>query len=73
LGSASHTPQHQHEYGSRDKALAVMALEYGQNIPARNLHFLMGKMAKRPWHFIIIGLLCSGLDPAELAKKGKLF
>jgi hypothetical protein len=64
---------YQREYGSRDKALAMMAQEYGQNIPARNLHFIMGNMAKRPWQFIIIGLLRSGLDPAELAKQGKLF
>jgi len=63
---------YQREYGSRDKALGMMAQEYGQNIPARNLHFIMGNMAKRPWQFIIIGLLRSGLDPAELAKQGQL-
>jgi hypothetical protein len=64
---------YQREYRSREKALEMMAQEYGQNIPARNLHFIMGNMAKRPWQFIIIGLLRSGLDPAELAKQGALF
>ena len=61
------------QYGSRDKALEMMTNEYGTNIPTRNLHFIMGNMAKRPWQFIVIGLLRSGLDPAELAKQGKLF
>jgi hypothetical protein len=64
---------YQREYGSRDKALEMMAQEYGQDIPARNLHFIVGNMAKRPWQFIIIGLLRSGLDPAEVAKQGALF
>lgn len=63
---------YQRDYGSREKALEMMAQEYGQNIPGRNLHFIMGNMAKRRWQFIIIGLLRSGLDPAELAKQGVL-
>jgi hypothetical protein len=53
--------------------LEMMANEYGVNIPTRNLHFIMANMAKRPWQFIVIGLLRSGLDPAELAKQGALF
>jgi hypothetical protein len=51
----------------------MMAQEYGQNIPTRNLHFIMGNMAKRQWQFIVIGLLRSGLDPQEVAKQGSLF
>ena len=61
------------QYGSRDKALKMMQQEYGTNIPARNLHFIMGNMAKRQWQFIVIGLLRSGLDPDELAKQQSLF
>ena len=61
------------EYGSREKALQMMAQEYGRNIPTRNLHFIMGNMAKRQWQFIVIGLLRSGLDPQEVAKQGSLF
>jgi len=64
---------YQRQYGSREKALQMMAQEYGQNIPARNLHFIMGNMAKRQWQFIVIGLLRSGLDPQEVAKQGSLF
>lgn len=64
---------YQREYGSREKALQMMAQEYGQNIPTRNLHFIMGNMAKRPWQFIVIGLLRSGLNPQELARQGSLF
>jgi hypothetical protein len=64
---------YQRQYGSRDKALAMMAQEYGENIPKRNLHFIMGNMAKRQWQFIVIGLLRSGLDPEELAKQHSLF
>jgi len=63
---------YQREYGSRDKALEMMAQEYGRNIPTRNLHFIMGNMAKRQWQFIIIGLLRSGLDPQEIARQQQL-
>lgn len=60
-------------YGGEAEALKMLAQEYGQNIPQRNLHLIMGTMQKRPWQFIIIGLLRTGLDPAELEKQGKLF
>jgi hypothetical protein len=63
---------YQRQYGSRDEALKMMAHEYGTNMLTRNLHFIMGNMHKRPWQFIIIGLLRSGLDPAELSKQGAL-
>jgi hypothetical protein len=33
----------------------------------------MGTVAANPRTFIVIGLLRSGLDPAELAKQGALF
>jgi hypothetical protein len=46
---------------------------YGETIPARNLHLIMGTMLAHPRTFIIIGLLRSGLDPDELARQGKLF
>ncbi len=46
---------------------------YGESIPADNLHFIMGTMDAHPRAFIVIGLLRSGLDPAELAKQGTLF
>lgn len=64
---------YQHRYGSKEKALEMMAQQYGQNIPTRNLHFIMGTMAKRRWQFILIGLLRSALDPEELGKQGDLF
>jgi len=51
----------------------MLAQEYGENIPKRNLHFIMGNMAKRQWQFIVIGLLRSGIDPDELARQGSLF
>lgn len=63
---------YQRQYGSREKALEIMAQEYGTNIPTRNLHFIMGNMAKRQWQFIVIGLLRAGLDPQELARQGQL-
>ncbi len=47
--------------------------EYGEHIPTRHLHFIMGTMAAHPRTFIVIGLLRSGLDPAELAKQSDLF
>ena len=60
-------------YKTEDKALEMMAQEYGQNIPARNLHFIMGTMASHPRTFIVIGLLRSGLDPAEVTRQQDLF
>lgn len=60
---------YQRHYGSKDKALQMMAQEYGQNIPTHNLHFIMGTMAKRRWQFILIGLLRSSLDPGRSADK----
>lgn len=56
-----------------DAALDHLKRMYGQTIPARNLHFIMGTMAAHPRTFIVIGLLRSGLDPNELAKQGSLF
>lgn len=54
------------------EALDHLTRMYGQNIPARNLHLIMGTMLAHPRTFIIIGLLRSGFDPEELAKQGKL-
>jgi hypothetical protein len=56
-----------------DQALEQLVRMYGETIPARNLHFIMGTMAAHPRTFIVIGLLRSGLDPAELAKQSDLF
>jgi hypothetical protein len=46
---------------------------YGEIIPANNMHLIMGTMPAHPRTFIIIGLLRSGLDPAEIARQGALF
>lgn len=56
-----------------DKTLDMLQQEYGQNIPTRNPHFIMGTMKAHPQTFIIIGILRSGIDPAELDKQGGLF
>lgn len=64
---------YQRRYGSKDKAIEMMSQQYGQRIPTRNLHFIMGTMAKRRWQFILIGLLRSALDPKQLEKQGSLF
>jgi hypothetical protein len=63
--------QYKRRYGA--DALDHLTRMYGQTIPARNLHFIMGTMAAHPRTFIVIGLLRSGIDPAELAKQGNLF
>lgn len=60
-------------YKTEDKALEMMQQEYGQNIPQHNLHFILGTMASHPRTFIIIGLLRSPLDPAEVVKQQQLF
>lgn len=56
-----------------DKALEMMLQEYGENIPRHNPHFIMGTMKAHPQTFIIIGILRSPIDPAELDKQGGLF
>ena len=62
---------YQRMYG--DNALAMMQQEYGERIPQQNLHLIFGNQHKRPWQFIVIGVLRSTLDPAELDKQGGLF
>jgi hypothetical protein len=62
---------YQRKYG--DRAVAMMEQEYGDRIPERNLHFIMGTMKARPFVFIIIGLLRSPIDPADLSRQGGLF
>ncbi len=63
--------QYKHRYGG--KALEHLKRMYGETIPNRNLHLVMGTMLAHPRTFIVIGLLRSGLDPPELAKQGELF
>jgi hypothetical protein len=63
--------QYKRRYG--EAALDHLKRMYGETIPARNLHFIMGTMVAHPRTFIVIGLLRSALDPAELGKQGKLF
>lgn len=62
---------YQKHYGA--DARRVLEQEYGENIPARNPHFILGTMKQHPRTFIIIGILRSSFDPAELAKQGGLF
>jgi hypothetical protein len=62
--------QYKLRYG--DDAIVHLTRMYGETIPARNLHFIMGTMAAHQRTFILIGLLRSGLDPTELAKQGQL-
>lgn len=60
-------------YKTEDETLAKMMQAYQDNIPTRNLHFIMGTMAAHPRTFIVIGLLRSGVDPEELSRQGELF
>ncbi len=62
---------YQRIYG--DNALNMMHQEYGDRIPQQNLHLIFGNQHKRPWQFIVIGVLRSTLDPDELDKQGGLF
>lgn len=60
-------------YKTEDETLAKMMQAYQDDIPTRNLHFILGTMAAHPRTFIVIGLLRSGVDPEELARQGELF
>ena len=59
-------------YGTREEALRMLHEEYGERIPTRHPHFIMGTMKLHPRTFILIGLLRTGVDPGELAKQGTL-
>lgn len=59
--------KYKREYGSAEKALEKMAEFYEQQAPKMNLHLIMGNMLKRPWQFIIIGVLrtTANVDKAD--------
>jgi hypothetical protein len=44
------------------QALEMLLHEYGKNIPASNLHLIMGTMLSHPRQFIIIGLLRTTIE-----------
>lgn len=52
-----------------DKVIEKVNEQYAYRIPEQNLHFVMGTMARRKWQFILIGLLRSPVDPAEIVKQ----
>src|SRR5207237_7449876 len=54
--------QYKQKYGSPSKALEMMVDYYERRAPARNLHLIMGNMHKRPYQFIIIGVLRTMAD-----------
>jgi hypothetical protein len=60
-------------YKIDNEALAKMKQAYQDDIPKRNLHFIIGTMAAHPRTFIVIGLLRSGVDPDELSRQSELF
>lgn len=64
---------YQREYASKEQALTMLNQEYGERIPNRNLHLIFGNQHKRPWQFMIIGLLRSPLNPDEVKRQGQLF
>ena len=53
--------------------MAKIRQAFQENIPTRNLHFIMGTMASHQKTFIVIGLLRSGVDPEELSRQRELF
>ncbi len=60
-------------YGSVQAALDKM-VEYFQALaPTRNLHLIMGNMHKRPWQFIIIGVLRTTADFDQADAQSALF
>lgn len=61
---------YQRKYGSQ--TLEVLKHEYESNMPARNLHLVMGTMKAHPRQFIIIGLLRSGTSPDDALRQASL-
>jgi len=63
---------YQRNYG--DSAIERMTEMYQDVMPTHNLHLIMGTMQKRPWQFIIIGLLRSkDISPEDIKKQPELF
>lgn len=60
-------------YGSPEKAIERMVEYYEQVAPMRNLHLIMGNMHKRPYQFIVIGVLRTTADLAHIDDQGELF
>lgn len=65
--------QYQKRYGSKQKALEMMVDYYERWAPKMNLHFMMGTMHKRPWQFIIIGVLRTTADLDQVDAQSDLF
>lgn len=63
--------QYRRKYGG--EALNMMRKEYEDNMPLRNLHFVMGTMKAHPRQFIVIGMLRSGVSPEEVQSQASLF
>lgn len=45
---------------------------YERRAPAMNLHLIMGTMHKRPWQFIIIGVLRTKADLERVDAQSEL-
>ena len=60
-------------YGSPANALEKMTEYYEQFAPARNLHLIMGNMHRRPWIFIIIGVLRTTADLDKATAQREIF
>lgn len=61
------------KYGTPQKALEKMVEFYEQRAPKMNLHLIMGNMHKRPWQFIIIGVLRTTADVDQADAQRGLF
>ncbi len=60
------------KYGSADQALEKMVEFYERRAPAMNLHLIMGNMHKRPYQFIVIGVLRTTADLDQVDAQGEL-
>jgi hypothetical protein len=60
------------KYGSPQAALDKMVEFYEQRAPAMNLHLIMGNLHRRPWQFIIIGVLRTSADMEHADAQGSL-
>jgi hypothetical protein len=65
--------RYQKQYGSKQKALEMMVDYYERRAPKMNLHLIMGTMHKRPWQFIIIGVLRTTANLDQVDAQSDLF
>ncbi|SRR6266496_3794910 len=64
--------RYKHRYSTKEVALEKMVEYYQERVPNMNPHLIMGNMHKRPYQFIVIGVLRTTADVDRADAQGDL-